>query len=201
MALELDALLVDRLLRFVAPYYRGRDPAHDLIHIRRLLERLVPLSVGVDPAPRPHLLAFLACFHGMAGPLRDDRGCLEATRRLAAELGWTDEDGDAALEMVPRHLADPRTSEEQVVHDANSVELLGALGIAKAFTTGGARGQHYLETADIFENEYLDRVVFRTPAGRALADRERPYAKAFLRKLRDELGPAGGPHGETSSAR
>ncbi len=191
MPLELDRSLVARFLTFVAPRYRARDPAHDLEHIERILGRLSALSAGVAPAPRAHLLAFLACFHGMAAALREEPGFVQETRRLLAELRWSEADITEALEMVPRHLAAPGTSEEKVVHDANYVELLGALGIAKAFTTGGAQGQSYLQTLEIFEQQYLDRVAFQTPAGRHLADQERSYVKGFLGRLRRELSSAG----------
>ncbi len=193
MAPALDGALVDRLLAFVAPHYRTRDPAHDLLHIERILQRVGALSEGVEPPPRPHLLAFLACFHGLARALREDGRFLAETRALLAGLGWPDDDRAEALELVDRHLTDPRTSEEKVVHDANYAELLGALGIAKAFTTGGARGQHYRETMEVFERQYLDRVEFRTPAGRAWAERERPFVKTFLRKLEQELRGTSGP--------
>ena len=36
------------------------------------------------------------------------------------------------------------------MHDANYVEVLGAFGIAKAFTKGGAERQSYEETIAIF---------------------------------------------------
>src|SRR5512142_3082061 len=116
MGPALDAGLLDRLLDFVAPHYRSRDPAHDLLHIRRILRRLASFGEGVDPPPRPHLLAFLACFHGLARALREDERFLAETRALLAGLGWPDADRAEALELVERHLTDPRTAEERIVH-------------------------------------------------------------------------------------
>ena len=74
-----------------------------------------------------------------------------------------------------------------IVHDANYIELLGAFGIAKAFTTGGARRQTYEETANIFEYQYLDKVAFLTPRGKQIAREKRAYTKGFLKQLRSEL--------------
>lgn len=51
---------------------------------------------------------------------------------------------------------------------------------------GGARGQRYEETAAIFEAQYLDKVEFQTPAGRALAAEKKAYTKDFLNRLREE---------------
>ena len=74
-----------------------------------------------------------------------------------------------------------------IVHDANYVKILGAFGIAKAFTTGGAYNQTYEETADIFKYQYLDRVEFVTPMGKRLAEEKKAYTKKFLKQLRSEL--------------
>ena len=62
---------------------------------------------------------------------------------------------------------------------------VGALGVAKAFTTGGVRGQTYAETARIFERR-LAQVKMRTPGGRARAEEGREYAREFLRRLEEE---------------
>jgi hypothetical protein len=101
-------------------------------------------------------------------------------------LGWEQEDIDTMLSSLLTHLENPRTPEEMVVHDANYFEITGPFGIAKAFTVGGARGQTYEQTVDIFEGN-LDHVVFRTPGGKRLSETRKAYAKEFLRKLRDEL--------------
>jgi hypothetical protein len=94
--------------------------------------------------------------------------------------GWAEtSDAFAALE---RHCDDPQTPEVRVVHDANYVELLGAFGVAKAFTKGGAEGQTYEETLATFERN-LAGVEFRTPRGRQLAADGRAYAHSFIARL------------------
>ncbi len=172
---------------FARPYYAGKDPAHDFCHIERILARLDRLAAGLHPAPRPDRLFFLACFHGVETLVRTDRQVREEVCARLRGLGWSETEVTEGLESLRRHLIDPQTTEEKMVHDANYLELLGALGIAKAFTTGGARGQRIEESAAIFEEQYLDRVAFRTPRGERLADEGRAYVKAFLGRLRREL--------------
>ena len=178
---------VDLYKEFARPYYARKDPAHDFRHIEQILNRLTLLSEGVVPPPRLDRLYFLACFHGLDEPLRDNEQLREQVKTFLRNLDWTDEDIEEAFQSLERHLTDPQTSEERIVHDANYVELLGAFGIAKSFTTGGARGQSLRETADIFEHQYLDKVVFQTPAGQRLAEEGRAYAKRFIARLRSEL--------------
>lgn len=94
---------------------------------------------------------------------------------------------DDAVISLFRHTSDPQTTEEKIVCDANMMGRLGAFGITKAFTTGGARGQSIEETADIFEYKNLDKTEFLTPAGQRVAEEGIAYGKAFLKRLRSEL--------------
>jgi len=177
---------IEPYLDFVRPLYEGRDPGHDFRHIERIASRLDGLSEGLAPPPLAHKLNFLACFHGLGGRIHAEPELMGKTKAFLRGLGWKQDDIDMSLSSLLTHLKEPRTPEEMVVHDANCFELPGAFGIAKAFTVGGARGQTFEQTADIFQRN-LDRVVFRTPAGKLLAAGRIAYAREFLQELKKEL--------------
>jgi uncharacterized protein len=177
---------LDTYAEFAKPLYVGKDPAHDFRHIERITARLDRLSAEVTPPPKRHLLFFLACFHGLRSQLRNDSVLRDRVTLFLRGQEWPEEEIQSAFEGLDRHLDNPGTPEERIIHDANYIELLGAFGIAKAFTTGGARGQSLEESADIFEYQYLDRVRFQTPVGRRMAEESRDYTKAFLAQLRSE---------------
>jgi uncharacterized protein len=170
--------------RFALPWYADRDPAHNADHILRILVRCDQLGQGL-PAPRTDRLFFLACFHGLGRRITGDTGFRRQVEGFLGSLGWSVPEIGEALRSLGRHLTAPVTVEERIVHDANAVEVLGAFGIAKAFTTGGARGQSYEQTVELYEG-FLDRATFVTPAGQALAREGRACAKEFLRRLRAE---------------
>jgi uncharacterized protein len=171
---------------FVHPYYADKDAAHNFRHIERILGCLSALSEGMEHAPRLDRLYFLACFHGLGKRLSADRAFCEQVKVFLRNLGWSEPKIEESLQSLARHLAQPQTVEEKIVHDANYIELLGALGIAKAFTTGGVRGQLIEESAYIFEYQYLNKVEFQTPTGKRLAEEGRVYTKNFLKRLRTE---------------
>ena len=77
--------------------------------------------------------------------------------------------------------------EQAIAAPRQPIELLGVFGIAKAFTKGGAEGQTYEQTADIFEHQFLDVVEFKTPVGKQIASEKRAFTKEFLARLRAEL--------------
>jgi uncharacterized protein len=172
---------------FVRPYYATRDLAHNFDHIERIIRRLDVLSEGVSPPPQRDRLNFLVCFHGLSKRIRDDEPFHQQTIVFLKSLGWADAEIPELFRSLERHLKSPETVEEEIVHDANYIEILGAFGVAKAFTMGALQGQTYQETIDYFENKTLGKVVFRTPAGKQLAEEGRAYALEFLRRLRSEL--------------
>jgi uncharacterized protein len=170
--------------RFALAHYADKDPAHDANHIRRILARCGQLAKGL-PVPRPDRLYLLACFHGLGQRTTHDPGFCQQVEAFLASMGWAGPEITDALASLRRHLTAPVTVEERIVHDANAVEVLGAFGIAKAFTTGGARGQSYEQTVERYE-QLLDQTRFVTPAGQALARDGRAYARAFLRRFKAE---------------
>jgi uncharacterized protein len=176
---------VEPYKKFVRPYYANRDPAHDSRHIERIISRLELLSEELPTPPRRDQLYFLACFHELWPRLRDDGMFRKQATAFLHNLGWNDREIEEAFRSLERHIKSPETVEEKIVHDANYVEILGAFGIAKAFTTGGAKGQSFEETAEILER-FLNKVVFQTPVGKRLAEDGRAYVKEFLRRLRKE---------------
>ncbi len=178
---------VDPYLQFVEPFYVGKDAAHDFRHIQRIVGRLAALAEDVMPAPRSDVMYFLASFHGLVDLIASSPDFSDRAHDFLRQLGWPEQEVGDGFRRLQRHLKSPLTVEEQIVHDANYVELLGAFGIAKAFTKGGAEGQAYEETADIFEHQFLDTVEFKTPVGKQMAAEQRACTKEFLARLRAEL--------------
>lgn len=172
---------------FVRPHYSARDIAHNFDHIERIIRRIDLLSVGTSQPPRRAHLNFLACFHGLGARLCDDEPFRRQTIAFLKSLGWTDAEIPDLFQSLERHLESPETVEEEIIHDANKIELLGAFGVVKAFTMGALLGQSYEETANYFEHKSLGQVVYRTPTGKWLFEEGRAYAVEFLKRLRREL--------------
>ena len=89
-----------------------------------------------------------------------------------------------ALARVGRLERDPRTAEEEVVHDAMALESLGAYGISRMLLDGYRERRDFGETADAIDE--AAKVPLRTEAGRALAAPRVAAMKDFSRRLREE---------------
>jgi uncharacterized protein len=207
--------LLARAEAFARARCAGDSGGHDFHHLRRvraLALRLAP-SVGADPV----VTALAAWLHDVADPkLNADP---ESGRRdLAAFLDGLGLDLERrarvedAVERVSfgRELdgdARPKSPELMAVQDADRLDALGAIGIARCFAYGGSKGQP-MHDPDLPPRRDLDHKSYRggkstgvnhfheklltlkdrlnTDAARAIAAGRHRFMEAFLDRFRAE---------------
>lgn len=172
--------------QFARPHYLHKKPPHNFAHIERILAQMEFLTQGL-PEPRCHRLYFLACFHGLDGRLQADGRFREAIRAFLLWLEWDEEEIEEIFVCLQRHLKNPQSVEEKLVHDADSLERLGAWAIAESFTAGGTREQSVEETIQNLMRSQQTEIDFHTPAGRHLAAKRQRFMRTFLEELRAEI--------------
>lgn len=177
---------VVKYLDYAASHYDTKDTGHNFEHIKRICRCVPRLTAGLDAALNIERLCALAAFHGLWPKLRDDASFRQDTKSFLSDLEWSDADIEDLFVAVSRHFNDSQTIEEDIIHDANNLERVGALGIAKAFTVGGARHQTYEETIGYCTRNLLE-ASFKTPAAQKIAEEAREFAANFLKRLEREL--------------
>ena len=173
----------------VAHLKDGADDAHDLSHILRVwanVQAIVQIEGGD--------LRILAA---------------ERARDILTERGWDREDIEAAAHAIAAHSfsanVTPTTREAKILQDADRLDALGAIGIARCFYVAGRLGRALYDpddpkaerralddsayTLDHFHTKLLHlKESFQTPAGRALAQGRHDKMKKFLDHLFGEIG-------------
>jgi uncharacterized protein len=202
-----------RFERFLAQELAAADAAHDPAHIRRVVANARHLAAveGADLA----VVLPAAWLHDCVVVAKDSPDRSRASRLAAARAGaWLRQSGYPA-ETIPAiehaiaahsFTADipPETLEAQVVQDADRLDSIGAIGIARCFTVGGAMGRPIYDEAEPFPTQRLpdDRVAtvdhfytklfgleatMQTPTGRAMAAHRTAVMRDFLRQLGSEI--------------
>jgi len=195
----------DRVRARIAPVYEGMspyDPCHDLFHVDRVARnaRMLAKLEGADE----DVCAAAAYLHdldraGSTDTLRDAR------EHLAA-VGAPEAYAARVLEAVERHKDKsfapggkrPMSLEAQVVGDADKLEAIGAIGIARAFSFGGLKGRALWDGADTTAADvyvsgrmgttiqhFYDKLLrlqadFNTASGRKLGEERTAFLRAYL---------------------
>lgn len=212
-----------RCAAHAAERMRGADPAHDLLHVGRVVATATRLAAEESA----DLLIVLpaAWLHDLVDIPKDDPRRTQASRRSAdaavaflRNAGFPADRLDDVRHAIEAHSfsakIDPKTKEAEVVQDADRLEALGAIGIARCFATGGAMRRTFYDEADPFGADWTNPDVpprrpaddaantldhfwaklfhvaetLRTPSGRREGARRAGTMRTYLMEFRREIG-------------
>jgi uncharacterized protein len=204
--------LQDLCLDFVSDSMAS-DPAHDLSHVRRVVQNTLKLtaSEGGDPA----ITIPAAWLHDCVSVAKNSPLRNQASRLAAEEAVRFLTSVDYPADLLPPifHAIEAhsfsaniktKSLEARIVQDADRLEAVGAIGIARCFLTGGSMGTPLYDPTDPFAETHepddrrytLDHFyckllgladTMQTEAGRAEAHKRTDYMKSFLQQLDKEI--------------
>lgn len=141
-----------------AEIYPPTDPSHDLLHVKRVvaMARHLAAAEGADDM----VVVPAAYFHDFISVPKNDPRRTQASRLSAeAACAWLTEIGypaqylPAIAHAIAAHSFSAKitaeTLEAQIVQDADRLDAIGAIGIARMFTVTGILGRPYYDPADI----------------------------------------------------
>ncbi|KQN43818.1 phosphohydrolase [Pseudomonas sp. Leaf48] len=190
------------------------DGAHDLSHLQRVWHnvRLIQAQEGGDLEV---LLAAVLLHDCVAveknSPLRSQASQLAAQKasRVLAEMAWSDSKIAAVAHAIEAHSFSanitPTSLEAKVIQDADRLDSLGMLGVARTFYVAGRMGsalydpqdpeghdRAYDDTRfciDHFQTKLLHLADgFQTTTGQRLAYVRHDRLKGFLEQFKEEIG-------------
>ena len=192
-----------------------QDSAHDLAHLDRVWENAQRIAATVPDAETTALLA-ASYLHDLINLPKDDPERHMASRRsaLAAtpfmhHLNLTPAQIKIAQHAIEAHSFSagipPQSPEAEILRDADRLDALGAIGIARWFSVSGGLNRPIHDGGDPFaQSRTLDDQSFSldhwrvklqgladgmlTQAGKHLAAERLGAMEVFLQQLADELG-------------
>lgn len=195
--------------------WQKEDKAHDIAHLRRVWQTAQRIMQGTDADP---LVILAGCyFHDIVNlpknhPERHLASAMAAAEtRIILQRDFADFPADkipATLHVVHAHSysagVNPETPEAKIVQDADRLESLGAIGLARVFYISGALGQSLFDSNDplgqnrpLNDGEWaLDHFqqkllklprTMQTAEGRRLAEFNAEFLVTYMAKLCAEL--------------
>lgn len=191
------------------------DASHDLYHARRVKLAALDMAQRAGQGDEEVLIA-AAYLHDLVNVPKNSPQRTQASR-LSAEaaepilkgLGMKDEKIQAVKHAIEAHSfsagIEPQTIEAEILQDADRLESLGAIGIARTFYIAKVMNSGLFDGGDLFaQSRELDDKTYgvdhfalkllqlhktmRTPQGRAIALERTQYMVGFLKQLARESG-------------
>ncbi|WP_067583663.1 phosphohydrolase [Endozoicomonas ascidiicola] len=191
------------------------DASHDFFHFQRVWKTACQI-LDQDGAAADRLVVLAACyFHDVVvlpknHPERSKASKLAAAkaRELLQHMAFPEAQLESVCHAIESHSYSagivPETLEAKVVQDADRMEALGAIGLARVFYTSGVLRQKMFDPEDPmaehrelsdrqFALDHFEQKLLRLPetmqtnAGREMAERNARYLADFRAKLLQEL--------------
>ncbi len=203
-----------RFRRFVAEQ-PGADPGHGPVHLERVVATAIRLAA--EEGARLDVVLPAAWLHDCVHVAKDSPDRARASRLAAAQAVRFLESSGYPAAALPgiRHAIEahsfsagiaPETVEAKVVQDADRLDALGAIGLARCIAVGAALGRPVYAPQDPFCRErapddrgasvdhFYTKLLklagtMQTAAGRREAERRTAFLRAFLAQLESEITP------------
>lgn len=205
--------LIEKCKQLVEDIYNQNDASHDFAHIERVM-RNAEMILQQESAADPQIVRLAVLLHDI-----DDVKYHSDDQPTASELLQAIGADPSLLQQVLAciesvsfsggHARELTSIEGAIVRDADRLDAIGAIGIARTFAFGGARGRKLYdadETArmNMSEAEYrgkktasvthfyekllLLKDLMVTKEGKRLAEQRHAFMEAFLKQLDSEIG-------------
>ena len=213
-----DDQIVEATTKFVTTYFDNPkfDASHDIQHVLRVRDNalyILEKEQAADPASHSsqsdplvvHLAALLhdvddKKYRSAAANTPTEPQVLAFMNTLAPQLAmkvyeivegvsysFEIKDPEKVMDLISRY------PELAIVQDADRLDAIGAIGIGRCFTFGGARGTTGMQNAiDHFKDKLLKlEGMMKTVTGKAMAAERTRRVREFMLWWSDEAGPFG----------
>ncbi len=175
---------------------KDQSVAHRWDHLDRVRRRALKLASSVPEGEIDlEVLSMAALLHDVDQPYHDKKGhvtrSLEKAEKILRDLGYSDDKRPRVLEAIFEHSSEddssPSSLAAKLLFDADKLDGLGAIGIARVFAFCG---QGYLPPSEALEwyRSKIERAIpmMQTKAGRQAGARDLAYVNSFLERYQEE---------------
>jgi len=158
--MDFDAkTIAETTLEEIKVMYEAADPAHDFSHIVRVYKNAQ--EIGKEEGADMQVLLYAALLHDVGAESKLSEASAESDSlrlRIADEFlerkGLPEDLRKKVLYAIDVHRFSkgivPATKEAMILQDADRLDAMGAIGIARVFMTGGAMGREFYSPEDPF---------------------------------------------------
>ncbi|WP_413362399.1 HD domain-containing protein [Lysinibacillus sp. 3P01SB] len=201
---------LDTCTELVREIYDNMDASHDFQHIERVYKNAETILAS-EPEANSEIVKLAVLLHDVSDAKYTTTK--ESEERILAALDLTEEERNFIREVIASvsfnggNELEAKTIEAKIVRDADRLDAIGAVGIARTFAFGGAKGRKLYDDAEetrsnmsveeyrtkstasvthFYEKLLLLKDLMVTEKGRQMAEERHEFMVSFLRQLKNE---------------
>ena len=186
--------ILSKTEQYVASIMKEKEPGHDCLHVLRVRQMAVRLAKTIECDP--FLVEMLALLHD----IEDHK--FEEERKVSdylSSLDLSDDYKELILYILPHlsfskypKLPDDFPIEGKVIQDADRLDAIGAIGVARAFSYGGNKNRRMYGTSEATIKHFdekllvLDQYLYLDES-KKIAKKRMEFLKEFYDEFLEEI--------------
>jgi len=183
--------LIERLIKLIMP----PNPCHGVDHVLRVRDLALTIAEKVREPVDREVLELAALLHDI-GRLSTETNHAERSAEIARILlelaGYPRDKIDMVVNATLAHSYTSRVEavsiEAKILSDADKLDALGAVGVARVFAYSGEKGRSIEDSIQHFYSKILNLVdTMHTDEAKRIAYERHKFVREFLSRLLQEL--------------
>ena len=184
--------LIDTTISYIKALFAGSSDGHDLDHSLRVYKNALAIASNYPEADMD-LISLASLLHDV-----DDHKLFQTENNSNARTFLKNQNvPEEMIEEIVKIINSvsfsknkgktPETLEAKIVQDADRLDAMGAIGIARTFAYGGKKGRSLDDSVQHFHDKLLLlRDTLNTDEARDLASKRHEFMVKFLEELGEE---------------
>lgn len=186
--------LIDKTIEYITELFKGNADGHDLDHSIRVYNNAVNISKSYTDAD-VLIIVLASLLHDADDHKLFDTENNENARRFMKDQNISEEYMNRICDVInsvsfsKNKGVKPNTLEGCIVQDADRLDALGAIGIARTFAYGGRNNRSLVESVKHFhEKLLLLKDQMNTSEAKRIAEERHKFLENYILELYKEMG-------------
>lgn len=184
-----EILIIDKIKKDIKPYFETDSSGHDYSHILRVYNMAMKIAAEYKYCDKK-IVALAALLHDIDDDKLFKTKNYANAKKIMKQNNISQSDINTVIEIISKVSFRKGESfrddeiEGQIVQDADRLDAIGAIGIARAFAYGGSKGRSIFSSIDHFtEKLFLLKDLMNTPAAKRIAKNRHFFMVEFYHQF------------------
>lgn len=185
--------MIDEVKTYIKELFAGNSGGHDYDHTLRVYKNAAKIAEDYTEADKD-VVALAALLHDADDHKLFNTENNQNARTILSQIGVAPEKIDRICDVINSVSFSknkgkiPETMEGKIVQDADRLDAMGAIGIARTFAYGGEHGRSLEESVQHFHDKLLLlKDGLHTEKARKMAEKRHAFLEDYLAELDDEM--------------